>query len=225
LELHIEQGPVLEALDLPLGVVTGTVGVARHAVTFTGQAAHAGTTPMRLRRDALLAAARLSLEVRELAARHGGTGTTGRLDAAPGIVTAVAGEATMLVDQRHESRDVLDAIERETRAAADAIAAEERVDLAWRPLFAVDPVAFDPDLVAQAAEVVGELAGSAHRLPSGALHDATEVARAGVPTAMLFVQSLRGLSHTRVEDTRAEHLELGVRGLDALARRVLAARA
>jgi len=214
LELHIEQGPVLEDLGLPLGAVVGTCGVERHVVRFTGQSAHAGSTPMGARRDALAAGARLALAVRNPAVGLGGVATVGRMTARPGIYTAVAGECEVALDQRHLDPGALAAMLAEARTASETIAAEERVEVAWERTWAIEPVPFDPDLVAICERAIVEVAGRCHRLPSGPLHDAAEVARAGVPAAMLFVQSLRGLSHTRDEDTRPEHLELAVRALD-----------
>jgi N-carbamoyl-L-amino-acid hydrolase len=214
LELHIEQGPVLERLGLALGAVLGTFGVERHVVRFTGQSAHAGSTPMDARRDALAAAARFALAAREVAVRLGGVATVGRLTARPGIFTAVAGECEVALDQRHLDADALAGMLAETRAASAAIAAEERVEVDWERTWGIDPVWFHPELVDLCERSIVEVAGRCHRLPSGPLHDAAEVARAGVPAAMLFVQSLRGLSHTREEDTRPEHLELAVRALD-----------
>jgi N-carbamoyl-L-amino-acid hydrolase len=216
IELHIEQGPVLEARDLPLGVVTGTYGTERWAVRFTGQAAHSGSTPMDQRRDALSAAARLALEVRELARTRGGVGTVGRIDAEPGIPTAVAGVATMLVDQRHVEAGVLAELHAEAERLSRAIASEEQVEVAWSPLFRIAPIPFDQQLIESAAAIVAELQGSDMRLPSGPLHDAARVAEAGVPTVMLFVRSKRGLSHTREEDTDDADLALALRALDRL---------
>ena len=218
IELHIEQGPVLEARDLPLGVVTGVYGTERWAVTFTGQAAHAGSTPMDQRRDALLAAARLALEVRELARTRGGVGTVGRIDSEPGIPTAVVGVATALVDQRHVDADALRDLHERAEAASRAIAEEEHVAVEWSPLFRVSPILFDADMVAAAGEIVTGLQGVDARLPSGPLHDAARVAEAGVPTVMLFVRSKRGLSHTREEDTDEADLELAVTALERLVR-------
>jgi len=214
LELHIEQGPVLERLGLPLGAVVDTFGVERHLVRFTGQAAHAGATPMDARRDAFAAAARFALAVRDVAARCAGLGTVGRAVMRPGIVTAVAGLCEATLDLRHVDGGALRSMLAETRAAAGAIAAEERVEVAWERTWRIDPIAFDPELVGLCEEAVADVAGRCHRLPSGPLHDAAEMAIAGVPSAMLFVQSLRGLSHAREEDTRPEHLELAVRALD-----------
>jgi N-carbamoyl-L-amino-acid hydrolase len=224
LELHIEQGPVLESLGLPLGAVLGTFGVERHRVTFTGQAAHAGSTPMDQRRDALAGAARLELEIREVARRAGGGAvcTMGGVLTKPGIVTSVVEEAVCLLDQRHLDAATLARMLAETREASEQFAREERVEVAWERIWGIEPILFDETLVGFCDEAIREVAGESHRLPSGPLHDAAEVARAGVPTVMLFVQSLRGLSHTKLEDTKEEHLELAVRALDRLADRTIA---
>jgi N-carbamoyl-L-amino-acid hydrolase len=224
LELHIEQGPVLESKALPLGVVLGTFGVERHRVVFTGQAAHAGSTPMADRRDALAGAARLALEIREIAARAGGGAvcTMGSVVTKPGIVTAVAGEAACLLDQRHLDAGTLGSMLAEAKAASERFAEEERIEVAWERIWGIEPILFDETLVGFCDEAIREVAGESYRLPSGPLHDAAEVARAGVPTVMLFVQSLRGLSHTRLEDTREEHVEASVRALDRLASKTLA---
>jgi hydantoinase/carbamoylase family amidase len=223
LELHIEQGPVLESLDLPLGVVLGTFGVERHQITFTGQAAHAGSTPMDKRRDALGAAAKLALEIREIAKRtgEGAVCTMGSCVTKPGIVTSVVETCTVLLDQRHLDAARLAAMLEEAKSAAARFGQEEDVEVAWERIWAIEPILFDDGLIALADEAVTEVAGRSHHLPSGPLHDAAEVARAGVPTVMLFVQSLRGLSHTKLEDTKPEHLELSVQALDRLASKTL----
>ena len=219
LELHIEQGPVLEAMELPLGAVLGTFGVERHQVTFRGQAAHAGSTPMDKRRDALAGAAKLELEVRDIAARTegGAVCTMGRVVTRPGIVTSVVEEAECLLDQRHLDARALAAMLGEAKEASERFARDEQLEVEWSRLWNIEPILFDAALIDLADEAIREVAGSSHRLPSGPLHDAAEVARAGVPTVMLFVQSLRGLSHTKLEDTREEHLELAVRALDRVA--------
>ncbi len=224
LELHIEQGPVLESLDLPLGVVLGTFGVERHKVTFRGQAAHAGSTPMDKRRDALAGAARLELEIREIAKRTGGGAvcTMGGVVTKPGIVTSVVETAECLLDQRHLDAPTLAAMLDEAKRASERIAQEENIDVEWDRIWNIEPILFDERLVELADASIREVAGTSHRLPSGPLHDAAEVSRAGIPTVMLFVQSLRGLSHTKVEDTKEEHLELSVRALDTLASKTLA---
>lgn len=222
LELHIEQGPVLEDLGLPLGVVIGTFGVERHRITFTGQAAHAGSTPMNRRRDAFAAAAKLGLEIRAIAARHGGVCTIGSCITRPGIVTAVVGECTVTLDQRHMDAAALAAMLQEAREAAGRFAAEEGCAVAWAPIWRIDPIPFHPDLIALGEAAIHEVAGAAHRLPSGPLHDAAEVARAGIPTVMLFVQSLGGISHNKIEDTLEEHIALSVQALDRLADKAMA---
>ncbi len=221
LELHIEQGPVLEDLDLPLGAVIGTYGVERHRIRFTGQAAHAGSTPMHKRRDALAAAAKLALEIRPIATRQGGVCTLGGVVTRPGIVTAVVGECDALLDQRHMEASALATMLAEAQAASERFASEERCEVAWDRLWRIEPIHFHPDLIALCDESIRETAGVAHRLPSGPLHDAAEVARAGVPTVMLFVQSLRGISHNKIEDTRPEHLALAVQALDRLASKTM----
>jgi beta-ureidopropionase / N-carbamoyl-L-amino-acid hydrolase len=224
LELHIEQGPVLESLDLPLGVVLGTFGVERHQVTFRGQAAHAGSTPMDTRRDALAGAAKLELEIREIARRvgDGAVCTMGGVVTRPGIVTSVVETAECLLDQRHLDSTKLAEMLSNAEAASRRFAQEEDVEVEWERIWNIEPILFDEALIALADESVREVAGESHRLPSGPLHDAAEVSRAGVPTVMLFVQSLRGLSHTKLEDTKEEHLELSVRALDRLADKAIA---
>ncbi|MGZ4365048.1 MAG: hydantoinase/carbamoylase family amidase [Gaiellaceae bacterium] len=223
LELHIEQGPVLEAMELPLGVVLGTFGVERHQITFRGQAAHAGSTPMEKRRDALAGAARLELEIREIAKRtgDGAVCTMGRVVTKPGIVTSVVETAECLLDQRHLDAGKLAAMLDDAKRASERFAEEEDIDVEWERIWNIEPILFDAALLELADEAIKEVAGTSHRLPSGPLHDAAEVARAGIPTVMVFVQSLRGLSHTKLEDTKEEHLELAVQALDRLAAKTI----
>jgi hydantoinase/carbamoylase family amidase len=223
LELHIEQGPVLEAMGLPLGAVLGTFGVERHRITWTGQAAHAGSTPMDKRRDALAGAAKLALDIRRIAAETGDDAvcTSGGVVCRPGIVTSVVETAEQLLDQRHLDAGKLATMLEEAKAAAERFAEEERIDVSWERIWSIEPILFDETLIGLADEAIAEVAGQSHRLPSGPLHDAAEVARAGIPTAMLFVQSLRGLSHTKQEDTKPEHLELSVQALDRLAAKTI----
>ena len=223
LELHIEQGPVLEAMDLPLGVVLGTFGVERHQITFRGQAAHAGSTPMDQRRDALAGAARLELEIREIAKRTGAGAvcTMGSVVTMPGIVTSVVETAECLLDQRHLDAGKLAAMLDDAKRASERFAEEEDIEVEWQRIWNIEPILFDAALLELADEAIKEVAGTSHRLPSGPLHDAAEVARAGIPTVMVFVQSLRGLSHTKLEDTKEEHLELAVQALDRLAAKTI----
>jgi N-carbamoyl-L-amino-acid hydrolase len=224
IELHIEQGPVLESMDIPLGVVLGTFGVERHLITWKGQAAHAGSTPMDKRRDALAGAAKLALEIRPIAAEvgEGAVCTSGGVVCKPGIVTSVVETAQQLLDQRHLDAAKLARLLELAQEASERFAREENIDVSWDRIWNIQPILFDDALIELAEASIREVAGTSHRLPSGPLHDAAEVARAGVPTVMVFVQSLRGLSHTKLEDTKEEHLELSVRTLDALASKVLA---
>lgn len=218
LELHIEQGPVLESLQLPLGVVLGTKGVERHSIVFFGQEAHSGSTPMHARRDALAAAAKLALEIRAIAGKHkDAVSTVGSLKTFPGIVTAVVGRSEATLDQRDLDPQVLAQMYREAQEASRRFAAEEKCTVEWSRIWSIEPIAFHPRLLELCEASVREVSGSAHRLPSGPLHDAAEVARAGIPAVMMFVQSLRGISHNKIEDTKEEHLEMAVQALDRLA--------
>jgi len=218
LELHIEQGPVLESLGLPLGVVLGTKGVERHNITFHGQEAHSGSTPMNARHDALAAAAKLALEIRTIAGKHAdAVCTVGSLKTFPGIVTAVVGRCEATLDQRDLNAGVLAQMYREAQEASRRFAAEEKCTVEWSRLWNIEPVPFYPALLDLCEQAVRETSGSTHRMPSGPLHDAAEVSRAGIPTVMMFVQSLNGISHNKIEDTKQEHLEMSVIALDKLA--------
>jgi N-carbamoyl-L-amino-acid hydrolase len=222
LELHIEQGPVLEAMGLPLGVVLGTKGVERHMLTFHGQEAHSGSTPMKARRDALAAAAKLALEIRTIAGKHSdAVCTVGSVKTFPGIVTAVVGRCEATLDQRDLDAGVLAGMYREARDASARFAQEERCTVEWSRIWSIEPVPFHPALVDLCEEAVKETAGAANRMPSGPLHDAAEVSRCGIPTVMMFVQSLQGISHNKIEDTRPEHLELAVEALGRLAEKTI----
>jgi hydantoinase/carbamoylase family amidase len=222
LELHIEQGPVLLDLGLPLGAVLGTYGVERHAITFRGQAAHSGSTPMNRRKDAFLAAARMSPETYAIAARHGGVCTIGSCTTKPGIVTSVVEECRITLDQRHLDAPALARMLQEARDAAERFAQEGKVTVAWERIWRIEPILFHGDLLKMCSEAIVEAGAKLHQLPSGPLHDAAEVARAGVPTIMMFVQSLHGISHNKIEDTKEEHLELCVAAFDKLATKALA---
>jgi N-carbamoyl-L-amino-acid hydrolase len=222
LELHIEQGPVLLDLDLPLGAVLGTFGVERHAITFHGQAAHSGSTPMNRRKDAFLAAAKMSPEIYRLAERsRGGVCTIGSCSTKPGIVTSVVEECRLTLDQRHLDAAALAQMLREAKAASETFAREGNVTVGWERLWRIAPRPFHPELIGLCDEAIRETCGKSHRLPSGPLHDAAEVAAAGVPTVMMFVQSLHGISHNKIEDTKEEHLELCVQAFDKLAEKTM----
>ncbi len=217
LELHIEQGPVLLDLDRPLGTVLGTFGVERHAITFHGQAAHSGSTPMNRRKDAFLAAARMSPEIYRITERHGGVCTIGSCTTKPGIVTSVVEECRITLDQRHLDAAALARMLAEAKDASERFAQEGSVTVSCERLWQIEPILFHNDLIAFCDEAIRETGADPYRLPSGPLHDAAEVARAGVPTIMMFVQSLHGISHNKIEDTKEEHLELAVNAFDKLA--------
>jgi beta-ureidopropionase / N-carbamoyl-L-amino-acid hydrolase len=228
LELHIEQGPVLEGLGLPLGVVLGTKGVERHMITFYGQEAHSGSTPMAVRRDALAAAARLALEIRDIAAKHpDAVCTVGSVKTFPGIVTAVVGRCEATLDQRDLDAAVLAGMLREAREASSRFAAQERCTVEWSKVWSIEPIPFHPELIELCEEAIletvknSETAENSYRMPSGPLHDTAEVARVGIPAVMMFVQSLAGISHNKIEDTKVEHLELAVAAMDRLAAKTM----
>jgi beta-ureidopropionase / N-carbamoyl-L-amino-acid hydrolase len=222
LELHIEQGPILEGLGKPLAAVLGTKGVERWALTFHGQAAHSGSTPMEVRRDALAAAAKLALDIRPIAHRHPqSVATMGSVKTFPGIVTAVVGRCEVTLDMRDLDAGVLAAMLQEARGASERFAKEEGCTVQWSKIWSIEPIRFHSGLIDLCEEAVLETAGTSERLPSGPLHDAAEVARLGIPTVMMFVQSLNGLSHNRAEDTDRKHLEQAVVAFDHLARKTL----
>jgi beta-ureidopropionase / N-carbamoyl-L-amino-acid hydrolase len=223
LELHIEQGPVLLDLNRPLGTVLGTFGVERHAITFRGQAAHSGSTPMNHRRDAFLAAAKMSPEIYRIAERSkSGVCTIGLCTTKPGIVTSVVEECRIALDQRHLNAEALAQMLRDAQLASEKFAKEGNVELNWDRIWNIEPILFNNQLVDLCDEAIREASAKPHRLPSGPLHDAAEVARAGVPTVMMFVQSLRGISHNKIEDTKEEHIALAVTALDKLADKAMA---
>ena len=216
LELHIEQGPVLEAEGLSVAAVSGCVGVERLRLAFRGQASHAGTTPMNARRDAGLAAAAAALAIEAIPDREGGVATTGELRLQPGIPTAVAGRATLSVDLRHADAAALGGMLAAARAAGDQAAREHRCEVETESVWRIEPTPFDPDLVTAARRVCRDSVGDERELTSGALHDAAEVARVR-PAAMLFVPSIGGLSHAPQEDTSEKDLAAGTETLGALA--------
>ena len=215
LELHIEQGPVLESMNKPTGVVIGTFGVERHMIRFIGQAAHSGSTPIPMRRDAFLAAAQTALECREIAKRHskpdaGVVCTVGVVNVEPKIVTAVPGVCEISLDQRALDAAVLAAMHRDAREASERCARENNVRVEWKHLWRIDPRPFDPTLVRLCEEAVREETGDAPRLPSGPLHDAAEMVP-HMPVVMMFALSSNGLSHCKEEDTPDRYLEKAIR--------------
>ncbi len=211
LELHIEQGPVLESMNKSTGVVLGTFGVERHSLKFTGQAAHSGSTPIPMRRDAFLAAAQFALAVREIGLKYSKPGanvvcTCGIVKVEPCIVTAVPGVCEISIDQRALDADILAKMNQEAREAAAKAAKDNNVTLEWKKLWTIEPRPFDPTLIALAEEAVREITGDAPKLPSGPLHDSAEMVP-HMPVIMMFAYSARGLSHCKEEDTPIEHLD------------------
>jgi hydantoinase/carbamoylase family amidase len=209
LELHIEQGPTLEAEGIRAAAVTGCVGVERHRFVVRGRAAHAGTTPMDARRDAGLAAAAAALRIEEIAREEGGVGTVGVVDYEPGIVTAIAGVASMQVDLRHPEAEALARMLAKTREAVAGSAELRGCESSEEPIWSIEPTVFDPELVASAREACKEVAGTAFALPSGALHDAASMA-GRMPAAMIFSPSIGGISHAREEDTDEDDLRAAI---------------
>lgn len=222
LELHIEQGPVLEGMKLPLGAVLGTFGVERHTITFHGQAAHSGSTPMNVRRDAFRAAGQFSQEIYSIAERHSGVCTVGSCKTLPGIVTSVVETCEITLDQRNLEAGRLAAMWQDAQDAAKKFAEEGGCTVTFGDLWNIEPILFHPELIEAADASILEVVPHSHRLPSGPLHDAAEVARADVPTVMIFVQSLRGISHNKIEDTEEEHILQSVEALDRLTDRAMA---
>jgi N-carbamoyl-L-amino-acid hydrolase len=220
LELHIEQGPVLEEEGLAVGTVLGTFGVERHRAVFRGQAAHAGSTPIDHRRDSFLAAAQTALELREIARRHGGVCTVGDVDCEPGVVTAIPGRTAILIDQRHLDAASLARMLDDLKAAGERLATAEGCTVEWERLWRIDPIPFDERLIEAARDACREVSGTDRTLPSGPLHDAAEMARL-VPTVMLFSSSTNGISHAKEEDTPVAHLELAARAFGITARRAI----
>ena len=226
LELHIEQGPVLESMQKPTGAVLGTFGVERNMLRFTGQAAHSGSTPIPMRRDAFLAAAQTALECREIARRHSQPGagvvcTVGVVNVEPKIVTAVPGVCEISLDQRALDADVLERMLREAREVSARVARDNNVTLEWKPLWRIEPRLFDPTLVRLCEDSVREETGDAPKLPSGPLHDAAEMVP-HMPVVMMFAYSSNGLSHCKEEDTPVQHLEKSIRAYLRLVEKTIA---
>jgi N-carbamoyl-L-amino-acid hydrolase len=222
LELHIEQGPILERLRKPLAVVQGTKGVERWGITFRGQEAHSGSTPMEVRRDALAAAAKLALEIRPIARKHSqAVATMGSVKTFPGIVTAVVGKCDVTLDMRDLDAKVLADMLNEAQEASERFAKEEGCTVEWTKIWSIEPIPFSAELIGLCENAIVETVGVCEKLPSGPLHDAAEVARLGIPTVMMFVQSLNGLSHNAAEDTEREHLEQAVEAFGLLSEKAM----
>ena len=219
-EVHIEQGPILESMGKGICTVTGTKGIERERLIFKGQAAHAGTMPMAMRRDSFRAAARFALAIADIAELHNGVATVGHAQCWPGVVTAVAGETRITMDMRHIDADALAAMFSDAHEAATEAAAAEGCTVEWEHIFRIPPMPFHPALLDAARTSVAEVEGHDIELPSGALHDASEMARA-VPTVMIFSSSIDGLSHTKEENTPDEHLEMAADAFNRTCRRAI----
>ena len=182
---------------------------------------------MNRRKDAFLAAAKMSPEIYQITERNGGVCTIGSCTTKPGIVTSVVEECRITLDQRHLDAAALAQMLAEAKSASERFASEQRfaqgkaVTVSWERLWQIEPILFNDDLIALCDEAISESGAQPHRLPSGPLHDAAEVARSGIPTIMMFVQSLHGISHNKIEDTKEEHLELAVTAFDKLATKAI----
>jgi N-carbamoyl-L-amino-acid hydrolase len=228
LELHIEQGPVLDAMKKNVAVVLGTMGVERHQLRFIGQAAHSGAAPIHLRKDAFLAAAEFALACREISIKYSGktpksrvVATCGVVKVEPNFVTAVPGSTEISIDLRALDARVLQKMLGDARRAAAAAANRHLVEVSWSPLLHITPKLFDETLMSFVRTAVKEVTGSAPEIPSGPLHDAAEMAEV-VPTAMVFAQSSPGVSHTRIEDTPRKALDQSIRAFELAVERTLA---
>lgn len=213
LEAHIEQGPVLEAEELPIGVVTGIAAQLRYRLAVTGTAGHAGTTTMRLRRDALAAAAEIVLAAERLA-QDGGelVATVGQLTVAPGAANVIPGQVTFTLDVRALDQDVRDRAAAQILAAAEAIAAERGVAFEWERTHDLASSACDPQLQALLADAVAAAGVRPFHLPSGAGHDAM-ILTALCPTAMLFVRCRGGISHNPAEHVAPADAEVALQAM------------
>jgi hydantoinase/carbamoylase family amidase len=211
LELHIEQGPVLKDSGRLASAVSGTFGDERYLIAFSGQSAHAGSTPMHLRRDTLAAAATAALEIREVGIRHGGVTTVGAITSSPAVITAIAGESEMILDLRHLDAGTLATMLSECLDACSRAAERFDCGVAPRRVFGATPTPFHPKLIALARAAVDEAGGGdGEPVPSGPLHDATEIGRL-VPTVMIFAQSDPPISHTEVEDSPDDALRVAIK--------------
>lgn len=209
-EYHIEQGPVLEEEGVAVGAVEGVQGISWTEVTIKGQSNHAGTTPMRLRRDAGLAAGEVAVAVRRIAGELGGdqVGTVGSIRLHPSLVNVVAARAVVTVDLRNTDEQALQEAERRLAAELDRLAEAEGVTVTTRSTARFEPVTFDPAVVDLVASTAADMGLSVRRMPSGAGHDAQMMARV-CPTGMVFVPSVKGISHNPAEHTEPEDLVAG----------------
>lgn len=209
-ELHIEQGPVLEQQGRTIGVVTGVQGISWQEVTITGQSNHAGTTPMDLRHDPAYAAADIAVFLRDLAGRFGGhqVCTVGKIDLHPNLINVVPASATLTLDVRNTDESLLRKAEAEISEHLNRLAEQEGVTISTRTLARFEPVDFHPDVIDLVEKIATDHGHSHMRMPSGAGHDAQMLARV-CPTSMIFVPSHKGISHNPAEHTDADQLVAG----------------
>jgi N-carbamoyl-L-amino-acid hydrolase len=210
IELHIEQGPVLEQVNTKIGAVTGVQGISWQELTIEGQSNHAGTTPMSMRRDPAYVAASIAVFVRNLAEQYGGNqvGTVGKIDLHPNLINVVPARAVMTVDVRNTDEQLLQKAEAEVAAFLLEIAEKEGVRITSRTLARFEPVEFDADLIGLVENIAQEHGHSVRRMPSGAGHDAQMLARV-CPTSMIFVPSVKGISHNPAEFTSEQDITDG----------------
>ena len=219
-ELHIEQGPLLEVNQVRIGAVTGVQGISWQEVTIEGQSNHAGTTPMHLRKDPAFAAAKLTVFLRDLATRLGGNQvcTVGKIDVHPNLTNVVPSKVVLTLDVRNTDESILQSAEAEIAKFCEELAVAERVRIVRRPLARFEPVMFDDRVVDLVESVARDRGNSVQRMPSGAGHDAQMLARL-CPTGMIFVPSRGGLSHNVNEHTDEADLVAGANILlDAMLR-------
>ena len=209
-ELHVEQGPVLEAEGVTIGAVTGVQGISWQEVTITGQSNHAGTTPMRLRHDPAYVAAEITVFLRRLAHELGGhqVCTVGSVDLHPNLVNVVPATARLTLDVRNTDEDVLRLAEQRIVRFIEEIALSEGVSITTRRLARFEPVVFDDRVVSLVEDAAAALGHTVRRLPSGAGHDAQMLARV-CPAAMIFTPSVKGISHNPAEHTEPADLAAG----------------
>ena len=207
-ELHIEQGPILEAEGKTIGIVTGVQGMRWFDVTVTGNEGHSGSTPMNLRRDAMLAAARVIQAVNEIAIRHEGVGTVGLVECRPNSRNVIPGHVFFSIDFRHPSDTIVERMEQDVRARTTAIAEASHVDVTVERVFDSPAVRFDPDCIDAVRHAAEAFGYPAREIVSGPGHDSCHVARVA-PTSMIFVPCEGGLSHNELERTEKEQVTAG----------------
>ena len=220
LELHIEQGPVLEKTNKQVACVYGVQGIERHLIEFSGLPAHAGSFPTLMRRDAFLAAAESTLAFREVALKYDGVCTVGKVSVEPNVPTIFPGKCSISLDQRSINKDSLHLMFEEAKTITNEMAKKYQVDVKWDKIYSIDPTLFDEKLIKLCQEAIKEEVGEETTMFSGPLHDAVEMARLA-PTVMMFVMSKAGLSHNKAEDTPDETIEVATRAFIRLVKKLI----